>query len=325
VKRVLVITNNLNQASYRLRMEVLIQPLQKRGLMLEPILRPRAWMARRRLLRSAASYHAVILQRKLLDPSDMKVLRKNARRVYFDVDDAVMFGLSPGPLQRWMSWRRFLAVAAHAHHVVAGSEYLAELFRQYGATASVLPTVVDVDHYTVKPHGPTAAPNLVWIGSRSTLRYLSFVRPALAEAAKQIPGLRLTVIADATLPDPPLPVEHIPWSVQAEAAALCRGDIGIAPMPADPWTQGKCGFKIVQYMAAGLPVIASPVGSQSDLVADGTGLLPQRLEDWPAAIKAMADDPTARQRMGAAGRARAEERYSLQHAVDFWERLLQEA
>lgn len=304
-------------------MESLIEPLAGRGFELDVQVRPRGILARRALLRSAARYDAVILQRKLLDPGDARLLGRCAKRVFFDVDDAVMYSNGPaGFISRWRTWRRFVATARHVDHVVAGNEHLAELFRQRGADASVLPTVAEMEHYQVKVHGPADPLTLVWIGSKSTLPYLQQIMPAIS----CVGGLKLLVVADVSLNESPIPVEHIPWSAATEAAALCRGDIGIAPTPSDEWTHGKCGFKIVQYMAAGLPVIASPVGSNAELVVEGvTGFLPRTSDDWPKAITTLAQSVDLRQRMGTAGRQRAEKEFSLQRAVDFWAKLLQEA
>jgi glycosyltransferase involved in cell wall biosynthesis len=324
VSRVLVITNNLQQASFRLRIQALSDGLQQRGVSLDVHVRPREVLARRRLLKSAADYDAVLLQRKMLDPLDTRLLRKRARKLFFDVDDAVMYhSRSVGPLKRWHTWRRFLAVARYADLIVAGNEYLADLFRRHGGKATMLPTVVDPAHYQVKSHAACDAPALVWIGSKSTLPYLRQFSSALAEAKKRVPGLRLITIADQPLAQPLLPAEHLPWSEQTESAALCRGDIGIAPTPRDRWTLGKCGFKIVQYMAAGLPVIASPVGANSEIVSPGeTGFLPEDPAEWSDAVATLAGDPSKRQAMGAAGRKRVEEHFSITRAVDAWARIL---
>jgi glycosyltransferase involved in cell wall biosynthesis len=327
VKRVLVITNNPRQASFRLRIETLLEPLALRGINLKVEVRPRSLGARRRLLRSAGEYDAIILQRKLLDGWDARLLARSARRVFLDVDDAVMYCQGrAGIFARWRTWRRFVATAKNVDRVVAGNEYLADLFRRRGAEASVLPTVVDVDRYTPKVHAMTNTPTLVWIGSRSTLPYLDPLMPALTRAAGLVAGLKLLVIADAAPVSCPIPMEHATWSVANETQFLCRGDIGIAPTPSDPWTQGKCGFKIIQYMAAGLPTIASPVGANAELVVDGaTGYLPKTLDEWPQAIAQLAQNLAIRTGMGAAARLRAQREYSLQRAVDFWEKLLQEA
>jgi glycosyltransferase involved in cell wall biosynthesis len=324
VKRVLVIVNNLQQASFRLRIGALVNGLRERGVDLDVQLRPRRAQLRRRLLKSAGDYDAAILQRKLLDPRDMRLLRKSARKLFFDVDDAVMYHSRPvGPLKRWQTWRRFLAVARYADLIVAGNEYLAELFRGHGGRAMVLPTVVDPAGYQVKSHAATEAPALVWIGSKSTLPYLRRFAPALAEAKKRVAGLRMITIADQPLAGSALSAEHVPWSQETESAALCRGDIGIAPTPRDRWTLGKCGFKIVQYMAAGLPVIASPVGANSEIVAPGeTGFLAKDQAEWADAIAALAEDPGKRQAMGSAGRKRVERLFSIARAVEVWAELL---
>jgi glycosyltransferase involved in cell wall biosynthesis len=187
----------------------------------------------------------------------------------------------------------------------------------------VIPTVIDAARYEAKSHGPISTPRLVWIGSHSTLPYLQGFLPAIEQAAGEVPGLKLLTIADVTVTSDRIEVEHEPWTEAGEAAALCRGDIGIAPTPRDPWTMGKCGFKILQYMAAGLPVIASPVGANAQIVVDGeTGLLPPKPENWPSSIKRLADDPLLRARMGTAARQRVRAEYSLERAADEWAALL---
>lgn len=331
MKRVLVITNNLKQASYRVRIEKLIPLLAASGIELDVKVRPRGWpigsLARQKLFQSAKNYDSVILQRKLLDGAEARLLARSARRVIFDVDDAVMYCQgNAGFWERRRARRRFEQTARAVSHVVAGNEYLADLFRREGAEVSVLPSVVDVKQYAVKEHAATKTPTLVWIGSRSTLPYVEEFLPKLEAAAGLVEALKLLIVADQTLPSlGKLTIEHIPWTEAGETEALLRGDIGIAPTPRNVWTEGKCGFKIIQYMAAGLPVIASPVGANAELVVDReTGFLPAAAADWPAAIANLALPTPLRSRMGAAGRRRAEAQYSLERAVDFWVRLLSE-
>jgi glycosyltransferase involved in cell wall biosynthesis len=323
--RVLVIVNNLNQASYRLRIAALRDLLAQRGIDLHVELRPTRRIDRRRLYASAGQYGAVLLQRKLLEVREISLLRSYAKKIFLDVDDAVMYpGARRNPIHRWRIWRRFRAHVPRVDMVVAGNEYLADIFRKAGARATVLPTVVDTGRYQLKSHGPTRSPALVWIGSKSTLGYLRHFAAALAQSAARVGGLRLIVIADQAPTGLSLPVEHIPWSLDTESAALCRGDIGIAPMPADRWTLGKCGFKIIQYMAAGLPVVASPVGANAQIVLPGrTGFLPRENGQWAEAIASLAVDPQLRQRLGEAGRKRVEQEYSVRRAVDVWAGLLQ--
>ncbi len=323
--RILAISSNLRQASTRLRISALLRPLRARGIEMDLVELPKGWFGRRELLRSCKRYHAVILQRKLLDPWNLQLLRRHARRLLFDVDDAVMYHPNAvGPLSRIRTSVRFAWTSRAIDHVVAGNEYLAARFRARGCAASIVPTVIEVGRYQVKRHEATVHPRLVWIGSQSTLPYLRELLPVIRSAKALCPGLRLLTIGDEALHDAELPVEHIPWSVATESQSLNRGDIGIAPTPCDRWTLGKCGFKILQYMAAGLPVIASPVGANASLVQHSvTGLLAARPQDWPGAIAALAGDVSLRAAMGAAGRRAVEQRHSIEQAADAWAELLE--
>lgn len=320
MKRVLVLANNLRQASYRVRVEALLPLLRDRGIDPHVGLRTGNPLADRRLYASAGDFDAVLLQRKFLSAWEAWVLRRHAKRVVYDIDDALMFHNRPvGWVSRWRTARRFRATAGVVDHVVAGNEYLADHFRARGRPATVLPTVVDPARYVVKAHAGADVPRLVWIGSRSTLPYVRGAAAALRLAAGRVPNLRLVTVADETWADAPLPVEHHPWAPDTEAASLTAGDIGIAPTPTDPWTLGKCGFKIVQYMAAGLPVVASPVGANAELVSDGeTGYLPTTDEAWAEAIARLAGDAELRCRMGQAGRERVERELCLTRAADVW-------
>ncbi len=223
-KNILVVTIDPAEAAFRLRLGILAPLLADDGFAFDFRTRPADFDGRRRLLATAGDYHAVVVQRKLLDPSHARLLRRRARRVIYDLDDAVM--VQRRRVSRWSQWlkdRRFRATAAAADHVVAGNEYLAEKFRALGRPATVLPTVVDPDHYEVKRHAATSRPTLVWIGSRSTLPYVQQWMPQLEAAARLVPGLRLLTVANDTVRSDVVAVEHEPWTEAGEAAALVRG------------------------------------------------------------------------------------------------------
>jgi glycosyltransferase involved in cell wall biosynthesis len=323
-KRVLVITIDPSEASFRLRLEILRDLLAGDGFTFDFRERPAGFSDRRKLIATVDRYDAVIVQRKLLDPSHARLLRRRAKKSFYDIDDAVM--VQRRKISRWSQWlkdRRYLATARAVDHVVAGNEYLAGQMRELGCTVTVLPTVVDPAHYQVKQHAPTDSPALVWIGSKSTLPYLQQWMPAIEAGAKRVPGLRLITIANDTVRSDVMQVKHLPWSQQTEAQSLLQGDIGIAPTPVDPWSIGKSGFKIIQYMAAGLPTIASPVGANGQIVVDGvTGFLPDSMDQWTDAIAKLASNAEARSAMGAAARREVLERYTRERAASVWRRLL---
>jgi glycosyltransferase involved in cell wall biosynthesis len=160
----------------------------------------------------------------------------------------------------------------------------------------------------IKSEHAAAGPlRLVWIGSRSTLRQITSFLPVFEAIGRRAPGTVLRIIADAALEARHITVENVPWSREAEAALLAECDIGLSPLPDTPFTRGKCAFKIVQYMAAGLPVITSPVGANAEYVREGeTGLWAETHEQWLAAFDRLAGDAALRASMGRAGRAFAE-------------------
>ena len=134
----------------------------------------------------------------------------------------------------------------------------------------------------------------------------------LAAASQRSPGLELRVICDRFPRLAGVRVVGRRWSSATEAAQLAECDVGISWLPDDPWSRGKCGLKVLQYMAAGLPVVANPVAMNRQMVVHGrTGLLVNTPEEWASAIRRLATDPPLRQRMGAAGRELVERQYSV--------------
>ena len=316
--RILLLISNPQQAAYRLRWQQLLPQLAQRGIQIDVQVRPKGFLQRWKQTQLACQYDAVIIQRKLLDRWEARRLRRNSKRIVFDVDDAVMFHAHQvSRFSQWRQTRRFQATARILDLVIAGNEYLVQQFSREGCTCRILPTTVDLDHYLIKDHQPIDPIRLVWIGSRSTLPYLQEFLPYLEKADTKEHPLELITIADATVTPQTMRVRHIPWSLKMENRALVEGDIGIAPTPQDPWAMGKCGFKIIQYMASSLPVIASPVGANATIIRDNqTGLLPPTGDDWIPAIHRLAADVSLRREMGAAGRQDVVQRFSTQIAVN---------
>src|SRR5262249_40543313 len=183
---------------------------------------------------------------------------------------------------------------------------------------------VDAGGYPIANHdGSPSGLRLVWVGSSSTLRGLERFRDILEAIGKAIPGARLTLICDRFFDLEHLPVDAVPWSAATEAAALAGADIGISWVPDDPWSRGKCGLKILQYQAAGLPVITNAIGVHGTLVRDGeTGFLAQTTDEWVRAVRRLAESPELRRRLGIAGRTQVERGYSVSSGGRLWVRHL---
>lgn len=161
---------------------------------------------------------------------------------------------------------------------------------------------------------------LVWVGSASTLQGLIRAKPLLEHLGRSVAGLRLRLVCDATLQLDHLPFEHVPWTAAGEADAIAGADVGISLLPDDDWSRGKCGLKVLQYLAAGLPVVGNPVGVTAELIR-GAGLLATTPDEWVAAIERL-HDPALRQSLGAAGRARVQAQYDIATGAAAWRQLL---
>jgi len=264
----------------------------------------------------------VILQRKLLPSWQLSALRRYSRHLVFDFDDAVLFRDSydrRGPHSRWR-YRRFARTVCMADTIVAGNDFLADCALRAGAGVErvvVIPTCVDLRDYPVARHDHShsqsaGAIDLVWIGSSSTLQGLEQSRSIWEALAKALPQLRLRVICDRFPDQFPVPVVPIAWDEQTEARELAAGDIGVSWLPDDLWSRGKCGLKVLQYHAAGLPVVANPVGSHREMIRAGeTGILATSPGEWVEAVARLAGDARLRQRMGLLGREQVEADFSV--------------
>ena len=232
-----------------------------------------------------------------------------------DYDDAVYhrYNLHHDPLIRALLGKSIDTVMQHATTVVVGNDYLAEYaLRANAHKIEYLPTVVDIDRY---PISEKKSPQfrIGWIGSPITAPYLGVIKDALDEVCRQTKARMVLIGVGDHNPLPGLEKENLVWSEDSEVADIQSCDVGIMPLPDEPFTRGKCGYKLVQYMAAGLPVVASPVGINTLIVEhEKTGFLASTPEEWVKALVTLYHDEGMRSNMGKAGRQKVEKEYSLQ-------------
>lgn len=286
---------------------------------------PRSFFARQRLFASLQGAN-VILQRRLLDGWSWKTLRRNAARIAFDFDDAVWLrdSYAGRGLTSWRRARRFRRTVRGADVILAGNSVLAAAAERHvhAERVRVMPTCVNPDNYRTATHKDRNCIRLVWIGSSSTMHGLERIADLLNLIGSRLPGVSLRVICDRTIALDRLPVEFVPWTGEAEAEALAGADIGIAWQPDDDWSRGKCGLKVLQYMAAGLPVIANPVGVHREMIHAGrNGYLAETPTEWIRAISLLTQ-PELRRRFGRFGRDMVERQYSTDALARHWIRAL---
>ena len=275
---------------------------------------PDGYYERLNRFRSLSSFHATVVVRKLFNRANLLPLRKGASRLVYDLDDALFMHDSKAKRADSRTRRaRLVRMARAADLVVCGNEWIRKHVARWTARWVVIPTVVDTERY----NAPSITPEegvfrMVWIGSRSTLFYLEGILPALEGLRQRIPGIRLRVISDRFPETGDLPVERVPWSREEEVYALRESHVGIMPLLDDDWSRGKCGLKLLQYGAAGIPSVCTPVGVNREIVLHGhTGLHARTPSEWREAILRLHANPKERARMGAAARERVERFYSI--------------
>jgi len=245
-----------------------------------------------------------------------------------DYDDAIFHRYdshSFAPVRSLLG-RKIASFMRRAKTVLAGNQYIASYARQAGATrVHLVPTVVDTSRYEAHHARRTHGFTIGWIGTPSTQHYIGLAGEALRFAHRSLKA-RIVLIGASRNPLADTPVELRQWRESTEATELAEIDVGIMPLSDSPWELGKCGYKLLQYMACGKPVVASPVGVNREIVEHGVnGYLASTSGDWIDAFRALHGDLNRASKMGSAGRAKVERAYSLAAVAPRVARILSEA
>lgn len=270
------------------------------------------------LLRTAACHDVVVLQKKLFPAAYVALLTRSNPRLVFDLDDAVMFHeLERGQPVTGKYFQRFAAVSAASRIVVSGNAFLADFARacrpgQDAGAVHELPTPIDTGCLQAKAeYAQQDGFTIGWIGTKGNLRQLQDLAAPLREVQEELPGCRLRVVADEGIDLPGVRVETKAWRAAEEQQDLHGFDVGIMPLADSLWNRGKGGYKLLQYMAAGLPAVASPVGINGEIIRHGeNGYLASDADGWRDQLLLLARQPDLRSRIGRAARATIERDYS---------------
>jgi glycosyltransferase involved in cell wall biosynthesis len=321
---ILALAESADHVCCRYRIEAFRQLWEAAGhrLTVQPL--GRKLRERWKAIHRAGDFDLVILQRKLLSRWEIRRLRKYSHKLVFDFDDAVWLrdSYSPKGFESGKRLRRFRRIVECADAIVPGNRFLAEFALKFSESSkiAVVPTCIEPLKYSLAAHDrPAGEVKLVWLGSSSTLQGIEQQRAMIDVIAAAVPGATFKVICDRFPTFDRMPVEPVAWSEATEAAELADADIGIGWVPDDPWSRGKCGLKILQYQAAGLAVVANPVGVQEDMVRPGeTGMLARTPEEWVKAVGELAANPELRKQLGGGGRANVEAHYSVAVGAHVW-------
>lgn len=270
-----------------------------------------------RMLNSLKKADIVIILRKLSSPWKQKLVRRFTKKIIFEYDDSVMYRSSRWENQYSRTRRtRFRDMVKMCDLIIAGNQFLKGEATQYvnEEKVHVIPTVVDIERYVQKQyHGSKDEVIIGWFGSKGTLYYLKELVPVLTEIGKRFPFAQLKIVCNDFLDIPNMKVIKKEWSEADEVDDLRGFDIGLGPLTDDVWTRGKCGLKLVQYLAVGVPVVCSPVGANKEIVIDGeVGFWARDQREWIEKLSILIGNPELRKKMGARGRERIKKEYSVQ-------------
>jgi len=262
-----------------------------------------------RLFYLAHSQDVLHVQKRIFPELVLQLLRQLNPHIIFDLDDAIYLRPARRPL--------IDAILRAATIVVAGNEYLATYARQFNEQVVVIPTVVDTDLY-LPPSGARHPGDdrviIGWIGSDPNRGDLAPMQPVFDWLGERY-GERVVLRTVGRRPlemETRLRLEFVSWTLESSRAELQQFDIGIMPLEDTEWNRGKCGLKLIQYMAVGTAAVASPVGVNQQIVEDGkTGYLAVTVEEWQLRLARLVEDEALRLQMGCAARARIEQHYSV--------------
>jgi glycosyltransferase involved in cell wall biosynthesis len=249
---------------------------------------------------------------------------RGAHRLFLDYDDAAHVRYQRIPLLRG----KIARLMAEADGVVVGNSHLMAYAEQFSKRVEVIPTVVDLARYPLTQRVATDGMlRIAWIGTPVTARLLEPLRPVFEKVQKEHPQIVFRFIgAGEAISIKGLRSETPAWSEATEVELLAQCDLGIMPLPDTEFTRGKCGLKLIQFMACWLPVVASPIGVNCEIVTDGcNGFLASGPAEWAEALHCLIANPELRKRMGIKARKRVESRYTLQQGLAKWMSVITES
>lgn len=291
----------------------------------------RSYLNRAGKLPSLSAFDLIWIEKEVFPWLPATIERQLARNnipYIVDYDDAVFhrYDQHPNRLVRKILGRKIDRVMGSAKTVIVGNQYLAKRAHSAGAARVVqIPTAVDLTRYRCAFPRNRSNFTIGWIGTPHTARYLPQIEPALREVASRH-RLQFVAVGAGNLKFDGVSSQSLPWSEHSEAGSASGFDVGVMPLQDEPFERGKCGYKLVQYMACGVPVVASPVGANKEIVEPGhNGFLAATQTQWIEALEYLIRNPENAKKMGLQGRRKVEEQYCLQVTAPRLTRVIREA
>ena len=314
--KVIFLTHHSLQG-HRFRVEQYFPYLNAYGVetIWQPI--PKSLGKRLEIYRDLSCYDVIFIQRRLLSPIEFYHIRRKARKIIFDVDDAIMFRSSSSSRQKSLGrmWK-FKYMVMNSDTVIVGNRFLKDQVIRYvdSNKVTLIPTTIDINFYPKKKEFSNKGRTILgWIGTQSTLKYLKDLDPIFESLAERFNQINLKIVCDEFYDFQTIPVIKKRWSLEEENDDLVSFDIGLMPLRNDLWSRGKCGLKIIQYQCVGLPVVCTPVGINRDIVRDGyNGFWATTSREWVEKLSILIEREDLRKEMGANGIRIVEREFNIE-------------
>ena len=300
--------------SSRVRVLNLIPELESQGFNCVVKKYPSRFSDKLKIYSLAKTFDIVFLQKRILTALDTYFLRKSSKFLVYDFDDAVYCKQDATHIDSKNSrHRKFKSIAKQADLIIAGNSILADYASNFNRNISIVPSAVFVKQVPQKDYAICDdTVTIGWVGGKVNLPYLSLLAPVLARLSEKYP-LKLSIICDESLEMKNVEVDFIPWDINTQDKEIARFDIGLMPLADSIHARGKCGYKALQYMAAGVVPVVSNVGVNKDIVEHGKlGLVADSIEDFEKVLETLIVDPEKRRNMGQAARTVVEQQYSVE-------------
>jgi len=313
--KIAFLVTRLDKPSARYRVLQYLPYLREKGHIPDIVIITKNYWERLTIFGKMKNYDVVFLQKKPLGAIECNVLRRHAKTLVYDFDDAVMFRDSQRGDHRSLRRRRnFVRTVKSSDVVIAGNEYLRSFALKENPNTFLIPTSVDMERYTERPTASESKSLILgWIGSSKTLMYLENMKSVWDTIYDRFPHVKLKIVGDRFFHCERMPVIKKPWIYEEEIDDLHSFDIGLMPLTDDPWSRGKCGFKLLQYMAVGVPAVCSPVGVNREIVSDGlNGFWARNEQEWIEKLGTLIRDRRLRLQMGKKTRETVIKNYSTE-------------
>ena len=317
--KILFLIQDYEMPSSRVRVLNLLPYLKEKGIEFEVRPYPKGFVEKLKTFWALRRFDAVFLQKKLPSPFESFLLKRASRYLIFDFDDAIYLRHDANKeIESKSRELKFKAIVKQADLIIAGNRILASEAGRFNKNVVIIPSAVETRDIPLKDWSDKAEDVVIigWIGGAVNLGHLKLVGPVLKRLAEGYP-IELRIICSEGIEMEGVKVRFIPWSIETQEAEIARFDIGIMPLPRTKHSEGKCGYKALQYMACGVPPVVSDVGINSEIVEHGKeGFVARDLDEFYRYLKVLIENKELRREMGLRARQKVERYYSLSVVAD---------